>query len=147
MTVTNTDRILKAMFARLLQMEIEPAVSEKLVTVIDGVMERLQSNLDLATVQGQNTFRALVCSMIVHGWGMGMHPHNNPNRNLDGEPLEVKVSRDILVPLEDLQSLRYVKKDAQGRVKKALFEPDQNARIRQNIDQILADISRHKWEE
>ncbi len=147
MTATNTDRILKAMFARLLHIEMDPATVEKLVSVIDGVSERLQENLDLATVQGQNTFRALVCSMIVHGWGMGMHPHNSPGRTLDGEPIEVKVSRDILIPLEDLQALRYVKKDAEGRVRKALFEPDQNSRVRMKIDQILADISRQKWEE
>jgi len=147
MTTTNTDRILKAMFARLLQMEIEPAVLEKLVLVVDGVMERLHDHLDLDTVQGQNTFRALVCSMIVHGWGMGMHPHNNPNRHLEGEELEVKVSKDILMPMEDLQSLRYIKKDAEGRVRKALFEPDQNTRIRQHIDAILADVSRNKWEQ
>jgi len=146
MTVTNTDRILKAMFSRLLQLEIDPAVVDKLVHVVDGVMERLQDNLDLDTVQGQNTFRALVCSMIVHGWGMGMHPHNNPNHNLEGDPLEVKVSKDILMPMEDLQSLRYIKKDADGRVRKALFEPDQNTRIRQHIDAILEDVSKNKWQ-
>ncbi len=146
MTTTNTDRILKAMFARLLQMELDPAVIDKLVLVVDGVMERLQDHLDLETVQGQNTFRALVCSMIAHGWGMGMHPHNNPNRYLEGEAIEVKVSKDILMPMEDLQSLRYIKKDAEGRVRKALFEPDQNTRIRQHIDAILADVSRNKWE-
>ncbi len=144
MMVSNTDRILKAMFSRLLQVEIEPAVVDKLVLVVDGVMERLQNNLNLETVQGQNTFRALVCSMIAHGWGMGMHPYNNPSRNLEGEQIEVKVSKDILVPMEDLQSLRYIKKDAEGRVRKALFEPDQNARIRQHIDSILDDICREK---
>jgi len=144
MTVTNTDRILKAMFSRLLQIEVEPAVVDKLVLVVDGVMERLHDNLDLDTVQGQNTFRALVCSMLAHGWGMGMHPHNNPSRNLEGEPIEVKVSKDILMAMEDLQSLRYIKKDAEGRVRKALFEPDQNARIRQHIDSILDDISKGK---
>lgn len=146
MTVTNTDRILKAMFSRLLQLEIDPAVVDKLVHVVDGVMERLQDNLDLDTVQGQNTFRALVCSMIVHGWGMGMHPHNNPNHTLEGDALEVKVSKDILMPMEDLQSLRYIKKDADGRVRKALFEPDQNTRIRQHIDAILEDVSKNKWQ-
>ena len=144
MTVTNTDRILKAMFSRLLQVEVEPVVVDKLVLVVDGVMERLHESLDLETVQGQNTFRALVCSMIVHGWGMGMHPFNNPGRTQEGEPIEVKVSKDILMPMEDLQSLRYIKKDPDGRVRKALFEPDQNLRIRQHIDDILADISRNK---
>jgi len=46
--------------------------------------------------------------------------------------------------MEDLQSLRYVKKDDQGRVKQALFEPDHNVRIRHQIDDILAEISRNK---
>jgi hypothetical protein len=144
MTITNTDRILKAMFTRLLQMEVDPAVVEKLVLMVDGVMDRLSDNLDLETVQGQNTFRALVCSMIVHGWGMGMHPFNNPGCNQEGETIEVKVSKDILMPMTDLQSLRYLKKDSDGRVRKALFEPDQNTRIRQHIDAILTDISRGK---
>ncbi|MFH1841710.1 MAG: hypothetical protein ABIF77_00750, partial [bacterium] len=65
---SNTDKILKTMFSRLLQIEVEPQLIGKLVTVVDSVMERLDGNLDLETVQGQNTFRALMCSMIVHGW-------------------------------------------------------------------------------
>ncbi|MBK6899312.1 MAG: hypothetical protein IPH09_08600 [bacterium] len=48
--------------------------------------------------------------------------------------------------MEDLKSLRYIKKDADGRVKKALFEPDQNQRIRQHIDAILSDVSQ-RWDE
>jgi len=104
----------------------------------------MQRNVDLDTVQGQNMMRALLCSMVVHGWGLGMHPHNSPGRNIDGKPVEVKVSKDILIPLDDLRSLRYIKKDDQGRVKKALFEPDQNERIRQNIDAILGEVSR-RW--
>ena len=80
------------------------------------------------------TFRALLCSMVVHGWGNGMHPYHNPGTNQDGHAVEVRVSKDILMSMEDLQSLRYVKKDDQGRVKQALFEPDHNVRIRQQID-------------
>lgn len=146
MTTTNTDKILETMYSRLLHIEVEPALIQKLVSVIDSVMERLNGNLDLETVQGQNTFRALLCSMIVHGWGNGMHPFHNPSNNLDGDPLEVRVSKDILVQMDDLQSLRYIKKDKEGRVKKALFEPDQNLRVRQQIDDILGEISRNKWE-
>ena len=146
MTTTNTDKILETMYSRLLHIEVEPALIQTLVSVIDSVMERLNGNLDLETVQGQNTFRALLCSMIVHGWGNGMHPFHNPSNNLDGDPLEVRVSKDILVQMDDLQSLRYIKKDKEGRVKKALFEPDQNLRVRQQIDDILGEISRNKWE-
>jgi len=145
MAATNTDRILKEMFSRLLNIEIEVETGSKLVPVIDGVLEKMQSNVDLDTVQGQNMMRALLCSMVVHGWGMGMHPHNTPGHNQDGNPVEVKVSKDILMPLDDLRSLRYVKKDDKGRVKKALFDLDQNERIRQNIDNILGEVSR-RWD-
>jgi hypothetical protein len=141
---TNTDKILKTMFARLLQMEMDDQVVRKLCAVIDSVTDRVGGNFDLETVQGQNTFRALLCSMVVHGWGNGMHPYHNPGTNQEGLPVEVRVSKDILVQMEDLQSLRYVKKDAEGRVKQALFEPDHNVRVRQQIDDILADISREK---
>ncbi len=143
---TNTDKILKTMFTRLLQLEIDDALAQKLCAVIDSVTERVGGNFDLETVQGQNTFRALLCSMVVHGWGNGMHPYHNPSVNQEGQALEVRVSKDILMCMEDLQSLRYVKKDEQGRVKQALFEPDHNVRVRQQIDDILSEISQNKWE-
>jgi hypothetical protein len=146
-TKTNTDQILRTMFARLLQLEVDERLEGRLSAVIDSVMERVTGKFDLETVQGQNTFRALLCSMVVHGWGNGMHPFNNPTTDQEGEALEVRVSKDILMAMADLQSLRYVKKDAQGRVKKALFEPDQNARVRQQIDDILGEIARSKWPE
>jgi hypothetical protein len=141
-TKTNTDQILRTMFARLLQLEVDPRLEGRLSAVIDSVMERVTEKYDLETVQGQNTFRALLCSMVVHGWGNGMHPFNNPACDQDGQPVEVRVSKDILMAMEDLQSLRYVQKDDQGRVKKALFEPDQNVRVRQQIDDILGEIAR-----
>ena len=144
MAISNTDQILKTMYARLLQLEIEPNMIDKLVSVVDSVMERLGESIDLDSVQGQNTFRALMCSMIVHGWGNGMHPFHNPSANLEGEPVEVRVSKDILMQMEDLKSLRYIKKDKEGRVKKALFEPDQNSRVRQQIEDILDEVSRSK---
>ncbi len=142
---SNTDQILAEMFSRLLNLKVSPAVARKLSYVVDGVIQKVQGSLDLNTPQGQNTFRALICSMVVHGWGLGMHPDNNPAQNLDGKELEVQVCKDILVPMASLQSLRYVKKDKYGRVKKALFEPDQNVRIRGQIDSILHEISTAKW--
>jgi len=141
---TNTDKILTTMFGRLLQIEVEEDIIHKLSAVIDSVTDRIGGNFDLETVQGQNTFRALLCSMVVHGWGNGMHPYHNPGANHEGLAVEVRVSKDILMSMEDLQSLRYVKKDDQGRVKQALFEPDHNVRIRQQIDEILTEISRGK---
>ncbi|MDD5719020.1 MAG: hypothetical protein RBT60_02485 [Candidatus Krumholzibacteria bacterium] len=146
-TKTNTEQILRTMFARLLQLEVDTQQAERLSAVIDSVMQRVGGHFDLETVQGQNTFRALLCSMVVHGWGNGMHPYHNPCTDQDGQPLEVRVSKDILVAMSDLQALRYVKKDAQGRVRKALFEPDQNQRVRQQIDDILGEVSRQKWPE
>ncbi len=146
MTVTNTDRILKDMFSRLLNLGLPQDLLEKLVPVVDGVLDRMQGSFDPETVQGQNMMKALLCSMVAHGWGLGMHPHNNPGQNLDGDAIEVRVCKDILLPMEDLKSLRYIKKDADGRVKKALFEPDQNARIRQHIDAILSDVSQ-RWQD
>ncbi len=146
MTGTNTDRILNEMFSRLLNMELDADIVEKLTPVVDGVMERLHESLDTETVQGQNMMRALLCSMVAHGWGLGMHPHNNPGENIDGDAVEVRVCKDILLAMDDIRSLRYIKKDSDGRVKKALFEPDQNMRIRKHIDTILSDVS-HRWDE
>ena len=76
-----------------------------------------------------------------------MHPDNNPVTNLDGKSLEVKACKDILIPMDTLKSIRYVKKDQYGRVKKALFEPDQNARIWSSIDDMLVRLAKEKWQE
>lgn len=146
-TTTNTDQILRTMFSRLLNLEVDEGQEARLSAVIDSVMERVTGNFDLETVQGQNTFRALLCSMVVHGWGNGMHPYHNPMSDKDGHNLEVRVSKDILMGMEDLQALRYVKKDDHGRVKKALFEPDQNQRVKQQIDDILNEVASDKWPE
>jgi len=140
------EKMLKEMFARLINIEISPAVMEKLVPVIEGVTEKVDGQLDLDTVQGQNTFRALICSMVAHGWGLGMHPDNNPRTDLDQRPLEVKTCKDILIPMDALKSIRFVKRDEYGRVKKALFEPDQNARIWGSIDDMLERLAREKWQ-
>ena len=141
------EKMLTEMFARLLNIEPSPQVLEKLVPVVEGVSKKIDGTLDLDTVQGQNTFRALICSMIAHGWGLGMHPDNNPAKNIDGKEVDVKVCKDILVPMDTLKAIRYVKKDEYGRVRKALFEPDQNARIWTQIDDILATIIKDKWQD
>jgi hypothetical protein len=141
------EKMMKEMFARLLNIEVSQSVIEKLVPVIEGVTEKINGQIDLETVQGQNTFRALICSMVAHGWGLGMHPDNNPNANLDGKTLEVKVCKDILVPMDTLKAIRYVKKDQYGRVRKALFEPDQNARIWGSIDEMLEKLAKEKWQD
>lgn len=142
-----TEKILREVFNRLLNMEPDPEVLKKLRKVIDGMMERFKDTFELDTIQRQNTFRAIICSMFVHGWGIGMHPFNNPAEDLDKGKVEVRVSKDILIPLESVKALRYVKKDSEGRVKKALFEPDQDKRIRNQIDNLLTKISKEKWGE
>ncbi|MCZ6766502.1 MAG: hypothetical protein O7D32_06175 [bacterium] len=141
------EKMLTEMFARLLNIQPSAQVLEKLVPVIEGVSQKIDGTLDLDTVQGQNTFRALICSMIAHGWGLGMHPDNNPEKNIEGKEVEVKVCKDILVPMDTLKAIRYVKKDEYGRVRKALFEPDQNARIWTQIDDILTTIVKDKWQD
>lgn len=142
-----TEKILKEVFHRLLNTEPKQEILTKLQVVIDGMMEKFQDTFELDTVQRQNTFRAIICSMFVHGWGIGMHPYNNSDRNLDDRSIEVRVSKDILIPIENVKALRYVKKDNQGRVKKVLFEPDQNERVRNQIDGLLEKISKEKWGE
>ena len=67
---------------------------------------------------------------------------NSPNAHCDGERVEVRVSRDILVPIEVLKSLRYVKRDGLGRIEKALFEPSAEIRIKEQIDLMLRDIEK-----
>jgi len=64
------EKMMKEMFARLLNIEVSQSVIEKLVPVIEGVTEKIDGQIDLDTVQGQNTFRALICSMVAHGWGL-----------------------------------------------------------------------------
>lgn len=141
------EKMLKEMFARLLNIQISQEVMDKLVPVVEGVTEKVDGTLDLDTVQGMNTFRALICSMVAHGWGLGMHPDNNPLTNLDGKTVEVKACKDILIPMDTLKAIRYVKKDEYGRVKKALFEPDQNARIWSSIDDMLGRLAKDKWQD
>jgi hypothetical protein len=83
--------------------------------------------------------------MLAHGWAIGMNPFNNPKVKADGTPLEVRVSRDILISMEALKSLRYVKKDTLGRVEKAFFEPSAEARIKEQIERILREIAKKHW--
>ncbi len=142
-----TEKILREVFHRLVNMEPEDEVFSSLNDVINGMMDKFRDTFDLDTVQRQNTFRAIICSMFVHGWGIGMHPFNNSDRNLDKRPIEVRVSKDILIPMENIKALRYVKKDDKGRVKKVLFEPDQNERIRGQINNLLDKIASEKWGE
>jgi hypothetical protein len=57
----------------------------------------------------------------------------------------VRVSRDILAPLEVLKAIRYVKKDDLGRIQKVLFEPSAETRVKEQIDKILKEIELKHW--
>ena len=142
-----SEKILREVFQRLLNMEPREEVLKKLQYAVDGIIDRFGETFELDTIQRQNTFRAIICSMLVHGWGLGMHPYNNPDKNLDSRTIDVRVSKDILIPIEHIKALRYVQKDEEGRVKKVLFEPDQNERIKRQIDNLLEKIAREKWGE
>ena len=85
-----TEKILREVFNRLLNTEPKDEVVQKLTMVVEGMMEKFQGTFELDTVQRQNTFRAIVCSMLVHGWGVGMHPFNHPDKNLDGNSIDVR---------------------------------------------------------
>jgi hypothetical protein len=145
--MAETQTVVQKMFARFLNLEVPEDILERLIPLIEKVEKSIREDLDLESVQGQNTLKVLLGTLTAYGWGLGMHPYNNPVVDREDLPLEVRASRDILVPMRDLQSIRYVKKDRHGQIKKVLFEPDQNARVRSQIDNLLTEISLKKWED
>lgn len=143
----DTREIVRQMFASLIKVNLDEDILDQVVPVVDGIYERLHQSLDLETPEGQRRLRVALCGVLAHGWAMGLSPFNTPNRGLDGGPIEVRVSRDILVPLETLKSLRHVKKDSYGRVEKAFFDPGAEGRAREHIDRILDDLAKKHWPE
>jgi len=143
----NTRDILDQMFVNLVKVKLDPDILDKMVPVVDGLMDRLRGGLNLESDQAWNRLRIALAGMLAHGWALGMNPFNSPNQHCDGDPLEVRVSRDILVPIEVLKALRYVKRDELGRIEKALFEPSAEVRIKEQIDLILRDIEDKHWKE
>ncbi len=145
--MTDTKDIISQMFVNLARMRIDPQIVTKLAPVVDGLIERLQGSIDLSTEEGWNRLKIALCGMLAHGWAVGMNPYNSPDTNTDGDLIEVRVSKDILAPIEVLKSLRYVKKDKNGRVQKVLFEPSNETKVKESIDQILKDIEKKHWGE
>ncbi len=143
----NTGDILDQMFVNLVKVKLDPDILEKMVPVVDGLLERLRGGLELESEQSWNRLRIALAGMLAHGWALGMNPFNSPNTHCDGDRVEVRVSRDILVPIEVLKSLRYVKRDEMGRIEKALFEPSAEVRIKEQIDIMLRDIEHKHWNE
>ncbi len=147
MSQSQTSEVIAQMFINLAKLRLEPEVVERMVPVVDGLVQRLRGNIDLSTEEGWNRLRIALCGMLAHGWALGMSPFNSPDMNVDGDTLEVRVSKDILTPIEVLKSIRYAKKDENGRIQKVLFEPSTETRAKEQIDQILKDIESKHWGE
>ncbi|RPJ42963.1 MAG: hypothetical protein EHM19_09605 [Candidatus Latescibacterota bacterium] len=143
--MTATSDIIHQMFVNLAKLRLEPEIVERMSPVVDGLIQRLKGNLDLSTEEGWNRLRIALCGMLAHGWALGMSPFNSPETNVDGETIEVRVSRDILAPIEVLKAIRYVKKDEHGRIQKVLFEPSADTKAKEQIDQILREIELKHW--
>jgi hypothetical protein len=145
--MTQTREIISQMFVNLAKLRLEPEVVDKMAPVVDGLVLRLKGNIDLSTDEGWNRLRIALCGMLAHGWALGMSPFNSPDENVDGDSIEVRVSKDILTPIEVLKSIRYAKKDDRGRIQKVLFEPSAETLAKEQIDRILQDIEAKHWKD
>ena len=143
--MTATNEIIQQMFVNLAKLRLEPEIIDRMSPVVDGLIQRLKGNLDLTNDEGWNRLRIALCGMLAHGWALGMSPFNSPEENVDGDTIEVRVSRDILAPLEVLKSIRYVKKDEHGRIQKVLFEPSAETKVKEQIDRILKEVEHKHW--
>jgi hypothetical protein len=143
--MSDTAKIISHMFANLVKVPLDERVSKQAASVVDGLVEKLQVEMPQIPKGDWHKIRVALCGMLAHGWNLGMHPYNSPKVTVDGDSLEVRVSRDILIPMEALKSLRYVKKDSLGRVEKAFFEPSAESKVKEQIEQILAEIAKKHW--
>jgi hypothetical protein len=137
--------IISHMFVNLVRLQLDPKVAKQGAAVVDGLIDKLRNEMTDISKEDWRKLRIALCGMLAHGWAMGMNPFNNPDQTSDSNPLEVRVSRDILLPMEALKSLRYIKKDNLGRVEKAFFEPSAEARIKEQIEGILDEIAKKHW--
>ncbi len=143
--MSETPKIVSHMFVNLAKLPLDEKVAKQASSVVDGLIEKMQTELPSISKADWHKLRIAFCGMLAHGWAMGMHPFNCPKAKADGTPLEVRVSKDILLPIEALQSLRYIKKDGLGRVEKAFFEPSPEVKVKEQIDKILAEIEKKHW--
>ena len=143
--MSDTRKIIRHMFINLVKIPLDDKVSKQAAAVVDGLLEKLAGEIPGVSKSDWHKLRIAFCGMLAHGWAIGMNPFNNPKVKADGTPLDVRVSRDILISMEALKSLRYVKKDNLGRVQKAFFEPSAEAKIKQQIEKILGEISKKHW--
>jgi len=143
--MSETRKILGHMFINLVKLPLDDRVAKQGAAVVDGLIDKMVKEMPQISKSDWHKLRIAFCGMLAHGWAMGMNPFNNPNSRSDGNPIEVRVSRDILIPMEALKALRYVKKDNLGRVEKAFFEPSAEAKIKEQIERILAEIAKKHW--
>jgi hypothetical protein len=143
--MSDTSKILKHMFVNLTKLQLDEKVANQGASVVDGLIEKMRAEMPKVSKTDWHKLRIAFCGMLAHGWAMGMNPFNNPKMKADGAPLEVRVSKDILIPMEALKALRYVKRDDLGRVEKAFFEPSPEARVKEQIERILAEIAKKHW--
>lgn len=142
---SETSKVLAHMFINLVRIALDESILARASTVVDGVIDKLSKETQSISQDDWKKLRAAFCGMLAHGWAMGMNPYNNPKSMIDGNPLEVRVSKDILVPMEALKALRYVKKDELGRIEKAFFEPSAEVKVKEQIEKILSEIARKHW--
>lgn len=145
MQMSDTHKVISHMFVNLAKISLDEAMTRRAAAVVDGVIAKLAGELSSVSKADWQKLRVAFCGMLAHGWAMGMNPYNNPKTRSDGTPLEVRVSKDILIPMEALKSLRYVKKDNLGRIEKAFFEPSAEAKVKEQIERILAEIAKKYW--
>ena len=143
--MSETSKIVSHMFINLVKIPLSERASKQAASVVDGLVDKMVAETPDICKADWHKIRIALCGMLAHGWALGMNPYNSPNVTVDGAPLEVRVSRDILIPMEALKSLRYVKKDNLGRIQKAFFEPSPEAKIKEQIEKILAEIARKHW--
>jgi hypothetical protein len=143
--MSETPKIIKHMFVNLARLALDDKVAQQASAVVDGLIAKMQAELPNVSEADWHKLRIAFSGMLAHGWAMGMHPFNSPPTKADGTPLEVRVSKDILLPIEALQSLRYIKKDELGRIEKAYFEPSAEVKIKEQIDKILNEIEKKHW--
>jgi hypothetical protein len=143
--MSETRKIVSHMFVNLVKLPLDERVARQAASVVDGLIEKMETELPGISKADWHKLRIAFCGMLAHGWAMGMHPFNCPTAKADGTPLEVRVSKDILIPIESLRSLRYVKRDNLGRIEKAFFEPSPEVKVKEQIDRILAEIAKKHW--
>jgi hypothetical protein len=143
--MSETAKIISHMFVNLVKIPLDERVAKQAASVVDGLVDKLTVEMPQVPKADWHKIRIALCGMLAHGWNLGMHPYNSPKATVDGDALEVRVSKDILIPMEALKSLRYIKKDSLGRVEKAFFEPSAEARIKEQIEKILAEVAKKHW--